>query len=298
MLRNGVPEHVRSDNGAEFMPCDLNNRSHVSRGTASMLTRQPSTSAKVFAISSGVTRRRPSNSTTLRPVHDSWSGFGASRPTSAVATIGTGLSRGCRKLMMIPLSRARGDIPAKILHEPRGSKESNRHRQLYQHLLDDGVLCKQVGFTRLCTDRRQVYDSARICSLKRRLQRGGRRPRLRKTWGRIEVRRNQHEDSFFALECRSKRRGIGDIRLHDFATALCPEIPFADVAHHGPNRLPGGQKVMRDAAADIARNPSNCVHFVFSLRSHLQTSRSPLCSFCGVWPCTVPEEANLSVRTS
>jgi hypothetical protein len=44
------------------------------------------------------------------------------------------------------------------------------------------------------------------------------------------------------------------IRLYDFATALCPDIPFADIAHHGPNRLPRGQKVIGDAAANIARN--------------------------------------------
>ena len=168
--------------------------------------------------------------------------------------------------MMTPLSRAAATSQRKFSTEPCRSKESNRHRQLSQRLLDEGVLCKQVGFTRLCADRRQVYDSARICSFQRRFQGSGRRPRFRKTGSRIEVRRNQHEDSFCAFECRSQRSGIGDIRLYDFATTLCPDIPFANVAHHGPDRPPGGQKIIRDAAANIARYPSNCVHCFFSLR--------------------------------
>src|SRR3984893_9446471 len=100
------PSSIRIRGVGFFLPWHLNYCLHLSRGTASMLTLRPSTSAKVLATSSGVTRRGPSNSTTLVPVHDSWSSFAASRPMSAVATIGTALSRGCRKLMMIPLSRA------------------------------------------------------------------------------------------------------------------------------------------------------------------------------------------------
>src|SRR5437879_10215489 len=49
-----------------FMPCDLNSDSQVSHGTGSILTGRPSRSAKVVAISLGVTRCGPSNSTTLR----------------------------------------------------------------------------------------------------------------------------------------------------------------------------------------------------------------------------------------
>src|ERR1700674_5304626 len=54
------------------MPCDWNSDSQVSRGTASVRTGRPSKSAKVAAISSGVTRCGPSNSTTLRPLQVVW----------------------------------------------------------------------------------------------------------------------------------------------------------------------------------------------------------------------------------
>ena len=85
------------------MPCDLNRGFQVSRGAASILTGRPRSSAKVAATSSGVTRRGPYNSTTLRPFQIPWSTSAATRPTSAVATIGTGLSRGCKKLGITPV---------------------------------------------------------------------------------------------------------------------------------------------------------------------------------------------------
>src|ERR1700739_4397733 len=66
---------------------------------------------------------RPLNSTTLRPVHDSWSSFAASRPMSAVATIGTALSTGCRKLMMIPLSRAEATSQRKFSMNHAGRRK-------------------------------------------------------------------------------------------------------------------------------------------------------------------------------
>ena len=47
-----------------FMSCDLKSESQVSRGTTSTLTGWPSRLAKLAAISLGVTRRGPSNSTT------------------------------------------------------------------------------------------------------------------------------------------------------------------------------------------------------------------------------------------
>src|SRR5579863_9990016 len=89
-----------------FMPCDWNSDSQVSRGTASIRTGRPSRSAKVAAISCGVTRCGPSNSTTLRPLHVVWMSSAATAPMSAVATIGTGLSRGCRKLGNTPFLAA------------------------------------------------------------------------------------------------------------------------------------------------------------------------------------------------
>jgi hypothetical protein len=64
---------------------------------------------------------------------------------------------------------------------------------------------------------------------------------------------------------RSKRLGICDIRLYDFASARCPDLPFASVVHHGQNRPPGGQKIVRDAAANIDRYPV-IAYIVFSLR--------------------------------
>lgn len=51
-------------------------------------------------------RHGPSNSTTLWRVHFSCSNSAATRPISDVATIGTGLSSGSRKLGITPLSRA------------------------------------------------------------------------------------------------------------------------------------------------------------------------------------------------
>src|SRR6202041_475656 len=56
----------------------------------------------------GVTRRGPSNSTTLRLLHVVWISPAATRPMSAVATIDTGLSRGCRKLGNTPFLAAGG----------------------------------------------------------------------------------------------------------------------------------------------------------------------------------------------
>src|SRR5580700_5755629 len=103
-----------------FMPCDLNSDSQVSRGTASVFTGRPSSSAKVAAISFGVTRCGPSSSTTRRPFHVVWISSAATRPMSAVETIGTGLLRGCRKLEIMPfLAGATSQIEFSINHPGR-----------------------------------------------------------------------------------------------------------------------------------------------------------------------------------
>ena len=65
-----------------------------------------------------------------------------------------------------------------------------------------------------------------------------------------------------ADDCQSRTEKI-DHNLHDA------------IAHHGPDRPPGGPKTIRDAAANIARYPSNCVHCVFSLRITTVSSRFP-----------------------
>jgi hypothetical protein len=98
-------EHLNAGCGV-LDACDWNSDSQVSRGTASVRTGRPSRSAKVAAISSGVTRCGPSSSTTLRPLHVVWMSSAATRPMSAVATIGTGLPRGCRKLGNTPFLAA------------------------------------------------------------------------------------------------------------------------------------------------------------------------------------------------
>jgi hypothetical protein len=91
-------------------------------------------------------------------------------------------------------------------------------------------------------------------------QRGGDLLRLRKTQRRIEVRRNKHKDALRPFESRRKRRGVSDVRYRHFATALCPGITFAAVAHHGSNGPPGSQKVIRYVAANIASDSSYGKH--------------------------------------
>jgi len=153
------------------------------------------------------------------------------------------------------------------------------------------VLCEQVRFARLCTDSGQVYDPARPCFFERGFQRGGDLLRLRQTQRRIEVRRNKHKDALRPFECRRKRRGVSDVRYRHFATALCPGITFAAVAHHGSNGPPGSQKVIRYVAANIASDSSYGKHS-FLVRS----TRKPVVHlFCGlrvIWPGTVTEEGN------
>src|SRR6266849_2463023 len=113
-----------------FMPCDLNSDSQVSRGTGSILTGRPSRSAKVVAISLGGNHRYR-------------------------------LIDGLREAQNHAVIGRRSDIPATVLHEPSWPQKGNRHRQLSKHLLDNGVLRKQVRLSRLCADGGQIYDSAR-----------------------------------------------------------------------------------------------------------------------------------------
>src|SRR5260370_1335284 len=93
------------------------------------------------------------------------------------------------------------------------------------------------------------------------------------------------------LEITPFSRAGSDVRYRHFATALCPGISFAAVAHHGPNRPPSGQKVMPDAAANIASDSSYGKHS-FLVRS----TRKPVVHlFCGlrvIWSGTVTEEGN------
>src|SRR5207245_5159896 len=123
---------------------------------------------------------------------------------------------------------------------------------LSEHLLDNGVLRKQVRLSRLCADRGQVYDSDRTRCRERRSQRGGRRPRLVKVWRRIEVRRNEHEHAFGPFECWRERPSIIDIRTHEVAAKLCPSFAFTEVAHHSSDRLVTGQKVARHLSTNFA----------------------------------------------
>src|SRR5277367_3598246 len=97
------PSSIRIRGVGFFMPCDRNSASQLSRGTTSIFTGRPSKRENVAAISLGVTRCGPSSSTTLWPLQVSWSSSAATRPTSAVATIGLGLLSGCKKLGITPL---------------------------------------------------------------------------------------------------------------------------------------------------------------------------------------------------
>src|SRR5207237_2720604 len=71
-----------------FMLCDLNSDSQVSRGTGSILTGRPSRSAKVVAISLGVTRCGASNSTTLWSFQAFLSDSASRRPVSDISSMG------------------------------------------------------------------------------------------------------------------------------------------------------------------------------------------------------------------
>src|SRR6266404_2221902 len=82
-------------------------RPPASRGTASARTGRCSAFASSDAISFCVTQSGPSSSTTRFPLQSCRSSSAATRPTSAVATIGMALSRGCKKQEMTPCSRAR-----------------------------------------------------------------------------------------------------------------------------------------------------------------------------------------------
>src|SRR6267142_514918 len=82
--------------------------SQLSRGTVSTRTVRFSTVAKARARSFGDMRAGPSNSTTRVPLPSFRRSAAARSPTSCVATIGNGLSAGCRKLRSTPSSRAEG----------------------------------------------------------------------------------------------------------------------------------------------------------------------------------------------
>ena len=86
-----------------FIPWDLKKDSQVSRGTPSTFTERPSNFENVFAISSGVMRWAASSSTVRCPCHVSCSSSAAVLPMSAVATMGTDFSSGCRKLAINPV---------------------------------------------------------------------------------------------------------------------------------------------------------------------------------------------------
>ena len=81
-----------------FIPCALKSPSQESRATIRICTDRPRTFANAAAISSGVNRRGPYNSTTRWLLHGSCSKTAASVPISSVATIATDSSITWRKL--------------------------------------------------------------------------------------------------------------------------------------------------------------------------------------------------------
>ena len=100
------PSSMRIRGSGLRTPWPRNSGSQLSRGTISTLTARPSAAAKAWARSFGETRAGPSSSTTRVPCQSSSSRAAAVLPTSSVATIGKGLSAGCRKLCSTPSSRA------------------------------------------------------------------------------------------------------------------------------------------------------------------------------------------------
>jgi hypothetical protein len=83
----------------------------------------------------------------------------------AVATIGTGLSSGCRKLGITPCSRA-GTTSHRQFSINRAQKR-DRHRQIAERLLDNCVLGQQVRLAGLRSDGGEINHSRRT----RRIQR-------------------------------------------------------------------------------------------------------------------------------
>ena len=143
-----------------FIPCDLKSPSQESRGTICICTDRPRTFVNAAAISFGVTRCGPSNSTTRWPLHCSCSKAAASFPISAVGPSGTGLSSGCRKLGIAPCSRAGTTSHRQFSVDP-GRRRENRHRQIAERLLDNRVLGQRVnsGLTGLRSDGGKINHS-------------------------------------------------------------------------------------------------------------------------------------------
>src|SRR5438132_13365125 len=188
------------------MPCDLNRSSQDSRGTASMRTGRPRILENAAAISFGLTRRGPSNSKVCRPVHVSWSNSAAVRPTSAVATIGNGLSSGCRKLEITPVLRAEATSQVafsinqagrrKVMGIPRPPSACSIRRSWVSRL--GRVACAPIV---------EMHTTLDGCCLKGGPHCIGRSPRLWETRRWIEDRRREYEDAFGSLErgCESCR---------------------------------------------------------------------------------------------
>jgi hypothetical protein len=140
------PSSIRIRDVRFCLPCDRKSGSQVPRGTDSDLTGRQRNSASVAAISFGVTRRGPSNSTT-RP------GF-LEQLRSHTPDIGGGdhwywLAKRLEEARNHPVFARRHHIPAGMFQKPCWPQKDKRHRQLTQRLLDDAVLCEQILFARL-----------------------------------------------------------------------------------------------------------------------------------------------------
>src|SRR5216117_4122119 len=196
------PSSIWTRGGGFFMPCDLNRSSQDSRGTASMRTGRPRILENAAAISFGLTRRGPSNSKVRRPVHVSWSNSATVRPTSAVATIGNGLSSGCRKLEITPVLRAKATSQAAFSINQPGRRKVMGIPQAAKCLLHQTEFGEQIGAGCLRADCRDAHDLGRVCCLKGGSHGIDRSPRLWETRLWIEDRRREYEDAVRCLECR------------------------------------------------------------------------------------------------
>ena len=193
------------------MPCDLKRPSQDSRGTASMCTgRHQGASRKccgdlvrchAFAV-------LPVQPRGARSIFPEPAPLGTFPPMSAVATMGTGLSSGCRKLGITPCSRAGATSHRQFSMNQAGRRNVvDPDRLSAQRPFDNGVLRQEVRLTSLRPDRRKINHSG----LGRAVSKCGaqcpfRSPAPRETLGCwIKVWRYQQKDAFCPLEGRGQR---------------------------------------------------------------------------------------------
>src|SRR5882724_8273415 len=173
------------------------------------------------------------------PSHFSWSNPAANLPMSAVATIGTGLSSGCKKLGNDTRFARRSHIPTAILHKPSRTQERDRYGQVADRVFDNGMLSQQVYFAGLCSDSREINNALRTRCGERGVEGPSNFVGLRKFRRGIKVWRDEHKDRFCSLKGNVERDPILYCGKSHLATQVPPDLTFVDIPHDRPHRLAG-----------------------------------------------------------